>query len=199
MAKAKDELYKLLEYDIDLNNRLIYIGSQKTYINGESGVDAALSEKVIKAILLMSKSDPEGEKPINIVLNSPGGETSHMFAIYDVLKHCKSKKIITVYGQAMSAGSIILQAGDERILSPHSKIMIHMGTAGYHDHPKILQAWAKESLKVNKEMERVYMKRILEKHPKYKLKDLQKLLDFDTILNAQEAIDLGLADKILGE
>lgn len=198
MAKSKDDLYKLFDYDIDLDKRIIYIGSQKTTSNGESGVDAALAEKVLKAVHLMSMADPDGEKPINVILNNPGGEDYHMFAIYDALKHCKSKKIITVYGHAMSAASVILQAGDERILSKHSRVMIHYGMAGYYDHPKILKAWSKEAERVNEDMEKIYMDRIQEKHGAgFKLKELQKMLDFDTILNAEEAVSLGLADRIL--
>ena len=145
----------------------------------------------------MGLVDPSGEKPITIILNNPGGEDYHMLAIYDAIAKCKSHVTIIVYGQAFSAASLILQAADERILAPHPRVMIHLGSAGYYDHPKIVKAWAIETEKVTKDMEIIYLDRIREKHPLFKLRQLQKLLDFDTILSAQEAVDLGLADKIL--
>ncbi len=198
MAKPKDDLYRLFDYDVDLTSRVIYLGTHRTSMDGEeSGVDANLSEKTIKAIHTLGSLDLDGSKPINIYLNNVGGNDYHMLAMYDVIKACKSHITITVYGQAFSAASLILQAADTRILSPHSRVMIHLGTAGYYSHPKIVKAWADECTRVINDMEAIYLKRMQDKHPDFKLKQLQKMLDFDTILSAKEAVELGLADEIL--
>ena len=97
----------------------------------------------------------------------------------------------------MSMGSIILQAGDLRIMSPNARIMIHYGTWGHHDHPKIVRSWAKEGERFDKWMVNLYLEKIREKRPRYTRKQVDKLCDFDTILTAEEAIALGLADRIL--
>lgn len=186
-----------IDYDIDIESKTIFIGAQKTSLDGsESGVDAALAERVIKALTIFNLYT-DNNKPINLLINNIGGDDYHCIAIYDALKCCRSKVHATVFGQAMSAGSIILQAADKRFISPSSKLMIHYGTWLYGGHSKDFDKWSEENKKISSWMENVYLSRIKEINPSYSLKDLRKLLIFDTFLTAEESVELGLADEIL--
>jgi ATP-dependent protease ClpP protease subunit len=99
-------------------------------------------------------------------------------------------------------GSVIFQAGDLRIMAPNAKQLIHYGTPLHADselHAKSQYNWTEECKKFSAWMELMYLAKIHDKQPEFKLKRLQKMLNFDTILSAQESVELGLADKILGE
>lgn len=199
MAK-KESNFDLHDYDCDLKHRVVSLGSQHVTAGGtESGVDATLADRAVKNILLLDKLKPEGDAPINYLLSNPGGDEFYMAAIYDAIKYSKSPSIITVHGLAMSAGSVILQAGQKRVMMPSAWVMIHYGTWGTHAHPKISYNWSDAGKKMDKWMENIYLERIREKNPNFKLKDLQKMLDFDTILNAQDTVALGLADCVFTE
>jgi ATP-dependent Clp protease protease subunit len=192
----KDYLEHFHGHHIYLPTRTIYIGSIKDDDNGESGVDSLLSASVIKNLHVL---DYKTDEPINIILNNPGGDWYHGMAIYDAIRHCKNYVTVTVFGHAMSMSSIILQAADERVIAPHTKIMIHDGWLGLEGEVGTVLKWAEEEKKVVTEMENLYLKRIQTKYPKFTRNKLRKLLERDTILTASEAIELGLADKLLGE
>ncbi len=173
------------------------MGSEEVGVeHGESGTDGMMAERMIKNLTILEGMNSE---PITILMNNIGGDEYHGFAIYDAIRACKSPVTIVAMGHAMSMGSIILQAADERVMAPTASQMIHYGTWGIHDHAKTTQQWAKEGQRIDKWMEQMYLTKIREKHPDFKLKALEKMLNFDTFLTAQESIDLGLADKILGE
>lgn len=192
----QDNIDKFHDYDIYLPTRTVYMGSGEMSIeHGESGCDGALAERVVKNLHIL---DTLNADPITIIINNVGGDEYHMLAIYDAIKACRSHVKIVVMGHAMSAGSIILQAADERVMAPASRQMIHYGTWGIHAHAKTAQKWAKEGEKIDKWMESVYLERIHEKNPTFSLKKLQTMLDHDTFLTAEESVRLGLADKILG-
>lgn len=196
---VRDDVDRFFEYGIDLSTKTLYMGSEVYDENGnEAGVDHSMASKVIKGLHILDNT--KKELPLTIIMNNPGGDVLHGMAIYDAIKACSSQIVIKAFGQAMSMGSIILQAADQRILSPNSKFMIHYGYDGHSsNHPKIIEKWVEEGKKSSKDMEQLYLEKIREKHPDFKLQRLQKMLDFDTILNAEEAVDLGLADAILGE
>lgn len=194
----KTKAYEFFDYDCDLNHRVIWLGSQHVTASGnESGVDASLAEKTVKALYLMNVDAPNGDKPINILLNNPGGDEFHCAAIYDAIRNSQNEVIITVYGMAMSAASILMQAAKIRKISASSTIMIHYGSWGYHDHPQIMYKWADQGKKLDSWMEQIYLSRIREKHPEFKLKELKKMLQYDTFFTAQEAVDIGLADEVV--
>jgi len=179
-----------------LPTRTLYMGS--VFDEGEeTGTDYRMAERMVKGLFILENA---GDDEITILMNNPGGYEFHGIAIYDAIRSCSSRVVIKVFGMAMSMGSIILQAADERIMSPNSKIMIHYGTwDAYSEHPKILESWYKEHKDFVKWMESVYMENMLEKNPSMTKSKLGKLLDFDTIYTAQQSVDVGLADKILGD
>lgn len=164
---------------------------------GESGVNSLMAERVIKGLHVLDTSAPSLDKPITIQMNNPGGEVVHGMAIYDAIRLCQNHVTVIVYGRAMSMGSIILQAADERIMTENSKFMIHYGYFGLSDHQKTVYQWVDESRKYDSWMEGMYLERIKEKHPLFTHGELEKMLNFDTILTAQETVELGLADRVI--
>lgn len=194
----RDDIDKFLDYEIYVPSRTVYMGSVKVDDDGnESGTDAAMAERTIKSLHVLESLAPNGDQPINIIMNNPGGCEYSGLAIYDAIKACKNHVTIKVFGHAMSMGSVILQAADDRVMSPNSRMMIHYGTWGISDHPKIVYKWAEEGKKFDSIMEQIYMEKILAKNPGFKLKKLQEMLNFDTFLTAKEAVALGLADSVL--
>lgn len=194
---TRDDIDKFHDYSVYIPTRTIYVGSVNCDDDGESGVDSAMADRLLKNLSILEAMSAE---PITIIMNNPGGDWYHGIAIYDAVKNSKCHITMKILGHAMSMGAIILQAADERIISPNSRFMIHYGYMGMDsNHPKIFQKWSDESKKLDKDMERLLLARIHEKHPTFPLGKLQKMLNFDTILSASETIQLGLADKVLGE
>ncbi len=195
MAKInRDDVDKFHDYSIYIPKRIIYISSEDYEITGaESGTDGLMAERAIKNLAILEAINSE---PITIIMNNIGGDEYHGLAIYDSIKACKSHVTIIVRGHAMSMGSIILQAADERIMSPNSKMMVHYGTWSFDGHAKTGQKWAKEFDNLDTWMEQMYLDKIKQKKPDFTLKQIKKMLDHDTFLTAEQAIALGLADKV---
>lgn len=193
---TRDDVDRFHEYGIYLPTRTLYMGSEESDIEaGESGCDAIMAERAVKNLHVLDKMS---NKPITVIMNNSGGDEYHGFAMYDAIKGCRSHVTVQVMGHAMSMGSIILQAADERIMAPTSRQLIHYGVWGTIDHAKTTQKWAKEGEKIDRWMEDMYLGKIREKHPKFSLRRLRDMLDHDTFLTAQESVELGLADKVLG-
>lgn len=198
MARKKGDINTIFEHSIDEVTRTIFMHSNPSSDGEDYGVDHVMATNAIKALMYLDSRAPDGDKPISIILNSPGGEEYHGLAIYDAIKTCKNHVKIFVFGMAASMASIILQAADERILAPNARIMIHYGTREEAGHAKIVSAWNKEYDKMDKEMEVLYLEKIREKKPSFTLKKLQEMLYFDTIFDAKKAMAYGLADEVLG-
>lgn len=196
MAKLiRDDVDKFHDYSLYIPQRTMFMGSEDYSLeHGESGTDGLMAERTIKNLAILEHLS---NAPITIIMNNIGGDEYHGFAIYDAIKACKSRVTIKVFGHAMSMGSIILQAADERVVAPTSRQMIHYGTWGLHDHAKTSQKWAEEGKKIDAWMEQMYLTRIKEKHPDFKLTKLKHLLDHDTFLTAKESVEFGLADSVL--
>lgn len=196
--QTRDDIDRFQEYGIHVPTRTIYMGSELVDDEGgENGVDALMAERATKNLHTL---DSASQDPITIILNSPGGLVFHGMAIYGAIMSCRSHVKIIVRGQASSMGSLILQAADERILDPYSIVMIHHGSDGYDaNHTKNVRKWVDFGKRYDKVLNEIYLERIKEKHPDFSTSKLDKLLDFDTILTAREAVDLGLADSVLGD
>lgn len=192
---GKDTIDKFLEHGLDFPSKTIYLGSVG---DGEwdTGVDHRMARHAIQGLYLLDKT--KHDEPITVLMNNPGGDVYHGLAVFDAIRSCKSYVIIKTYGYAMSMGSVVLQAGDRRVMSPNSRMMLHYGTAGAHDHSKNVQRWADEFKRLDKWMEDVYLTKILEKKKRFTRQQLQKKMSFDWFLTAQEAVDLGLADEVMG-
>lgn len=196
----RDDIDKLYDYDLHIPSRTIYMGSASMDTDlGESGVDAVMAERLIKALHILDKSAPSGDQPITIIMNNPGGEVYDGFAIYDAIQTCRNHVTIIVYGKAMSMGGIVLQAADKRIMSKNSRFMMHYGSFGMNANAKDVYSWVEDNKKIDALMEDIFIEKMLGKDPKITRKKLQEMLKSDFIVDAKEAVELGLADVILGE
>jgi len=158
------DVEKWFSLNLDLQSRMIYMGSMHTHEDGsEGGVDHNMTECFIKGMHVL---ESKNKKPITVIMNNPGGDWYHGMAIYDAIKYSNCHITIKVYGYAMSMGSVILQAADERIMMPNSRFMIHYGTDGIAGHTKIFEKWADESKRNNWIMENIYLDSMLEKEEK---------------------------------
>src|ERR1035437_1132781 len=185
----RDDIDKLYDYGIHIPTKtLITVGDS----------DEDVAENLMKGLHVLDTIRPD--EPLTIKLNNCGGDEYHGMGGYDSIRACKSRVIIIGVGNIHSMGSVMFQAGDERIMTPNAKQLIHYGTPLHADpdmHAKSQWSWTEECKKFSVWMEQMYLEKIHEKHPEFKLKKLQELLNFDKVLSAQESVDLGLADKIL--
>jgi ATP-dependent Clp protease protease subunit len=170
----------------------IYLPNRSVTINGE--IDGEKFEEVFNNLHMLDSTTGT----INLFINNEGGEVTHGLAIYDAIKGCSNNVRGMVYGQACSMASYLLQACDERLMSPHSFLMIHEGITGIDGemHPRIKEAWDKHEKLQDKQLQTIFMEKIKEKHPRYTKAKLDGLLVFDTILTPKQSIELGLADRI---
>ncbi len=194
----RDDADKFFEYGLNIPTRTIFMGSVASdWTDAEQGVDFQMADRIIKALHLLDTAATNGEKPIFILMNNPGGDEYHGMAIYDAIKACKNHITITVFGHAMSMGSVILQAADERIMAPNSKMMIHHGTMSMDGHAKNFESWADEVKRLRIQMVEIYLEKMILIDSKITSKKIDAMCDFDKFFTAQEAVDIGLADKVL--
>jgi ATP-dependent Clp protease protease subunit len=160
---------------------------------------------LIVAQLLFLESDNPG-KTINLYINSPGGAVTAGLAIYDTMQYIKCDIRTIVMGQACSMGSFLAQAGTpgQRVVLPESRTMIHRvssGTPGTSGSVHVQELQIEdinrhyaESQKINKRLTELYVKH---NSVGKSYEELFETMKFDTFLTAQEAVDNGLADKVV--
>jgi len=171
-------------------------------------LDTEVSEQtaslIVAQMLFLESENPE--KDISLYINSPGGLVTAGLAIYDTMQFIKPDVQTIVMGQACSMGSFLAQAGapGKRMVLPESRTMIHRvssGTPGTRGsvHVQELQfedakRTFEESQRINERLTQLYVKH----NTAGKTYDeLFQTMKFDTFLSAQEAVDYGLADKVV--
>lgn len=146
------------------------------------------------------------EKPIKLYVNSPGGSVTAGLAIYDTMQFVKAPIHTMVMGQAASMGSFLAQAGTagKRYVLPESRTMIHRvssGTRGTSGSVHVQELQMEDAIRSFDEGKRLN-KRLTELYVKHNsvgktFEELFETMKFDTFLSAQEAVDAGLADKVV--
>ena len=146
------------------------------------------------------------EKPIKLYVNSPGGSVTAGLAIYDTMQFVKAPVHTMVMGQAASMGSFLAQAGEagKRYVLPESRTMIHRvssGTRGTSGSVHVQELQMEDAIRSFDEGKRLN-RRLTELYVKHNSagKTFEELFDtmkFDTFLSAEEAVDAGLADKVV--
>jgi len=161
---------------------------------------------IVAQLLYLESVNPD--KPVKLFINSPGGAVTAGLAIYDTMQFVKCPVHTYVMGQACSMGSFLAQAGapGKRFVLPESRTMIHRvssGTPGTSGSVHIqelqmedIKRHYEESQKVNKRLTELYVKHN-SKGKTYE--ELFETMKFDTFLTAKEAVDNGLADKVVEE
>ena len=191
----KDDIDKWFDSDIYVPTRTIWVGTNSNWsTDEESGTDWQMAERLAKGLWLLDQTD----SPITILMNNIGGDVYHMWAMYDLIKSCKSHVTVKCVGYCMSAATVILQAADERVLSPNVGFMIHYGTWGLPDNLKEAKRWVDEADRLYKNCAHIFLDKIREKKPAYTYDDVDRLLERDTPMSAFDAVELGLADRVEG-
>jgi ATP-dependent Clp protease protease subunit len=147
---------------------------------------------IVAQLLFLEAEDPDAD--IRLYVNSPGGDAYAGFAIYDAMQFVKPDVQTYAVGMAMSAGALILAGGAEgkRFVLPNSKVMIHQGSGGFRGSPADIQIAAKEILSLT----RRYAE-IIAKHAHRDADEVMRDIDRDRFLGPEEAIEYGLADRVL--
>ena len=180
------------ERSFDIFSRLL--NERIVFINGP--IHTEMSHVIIGQILHLESAD--SEKDIHIYVNSPGGEVTAGMAIYDVMQFVKPDICTYVIGQACSMGSLLAQAGapGKRFVLPRSRTMIHQPSGGAGGQATDMEIQVKEILKTKKTLTEIYV----EHNSKGKTyKELQRDMERDYFLSAEEAVEYGLADQIVAK
>lgn len=188
------------ERAFDIYSRLMR--DRVVMLNGPVTDDSA---NIIVAQLLFLESEDPG-RDISLFINSPGGAVTAGLSIYDTMQFIKPDVSTYVIGQACSMGSFLAQAGakGKRFVLPESRTMIHRvssGTRGTSGSVHIQELEFEDSRRHLEESKRVN-ERLTELYVKHNTKgktyeEMFETMKFDTFLSAQEAVEFGLADKVI--
>ena len=166
-----------------LRERIVFLGTE---------VSDQSANLIVAQLLFLEAEDPDTD--IRLYVNSPGGDSYAGFAIYDAMQFVKPDVQTYCVGMAMSMGALILAAGTagKRFVLPNSKVMIHQGSGGVRGTPADIQIAAREIL----DQTRRYAE-ILALHTGRNVEEVERDIDRDRFLGPAEAVEYGLADKVL--
>lgn len=171
-----------LEEGIDVDNRIIHLFDD---------IEQHTVSKVIKGIQLMLVKNKE--MPINIYINSFGGDVYSGFGLFDFIRSLDVEVHMYVVGTAMSAASIILMSGDYRYMYENSKIMLHSASGGIEGKGFEIINDAEEYKRIHQQMAEIYASRSNVDYKKW-MRDLK----YENLYyRAKEALELGLIDTII--
>lgn len=193
------------DYNIDIENREIYLHSYISDENDESGVDyrsAITFEKNLRYLNMISLD------PILVHMHLPGGDWQDCLGIFDAIRSSKSKVIIVATAKVESSSSVLLQAADLRILTPNTNFLIHYGSLSIDNEHKAALSMVQWSEKESEKMIDIFtekcMNSSISKEKNWKRMMARKHIvsqlatKRDWILTAEEAVRYGFADGILG-
>jgi len=148
---------------------------------------------LICAQLLYLESD-NPSKDIAFYINSPGGVVTAGLAIYDTMQYIKPQVSTVCLGQAASMGSLLLAAGapGKRFALPHSRVMMHQPSGGATGQAADIEIHAREILKIRQRLNEVY-----QRHTGLPIEDIEKLVERDRFMDAEEAKNLGIVDSVV--
>ena len=134
------------------------------------------------------------DRAINLYINSPGGDITALFAIYDTMQYVKNDISVVCLGQAASAAAVLLSAGTKglRYALPHSRIMLHQPYGGVAGQASDIEIQAKEILRMREEIDRV-----LSHHTGQPIERIAKDTNRDFYLSADEAREYGIIDEVI--
>jgi ATP-dependent Clp protease, protease subunit len=166
-----------------LKNRIIFL-------QGE--VEDKMAALISAQLLFLESQDPT--RDIYLYINSPGGSVTAGLSILDTMNYVQPDISTVVLGQACSMGSLLASSGakGKRIMLPHTRHLIHQPLGGARGQASDIWIQANEIMRMKKELTEIYM------HNTGKSYDiLQRDLDRDYIMNAQESVEYGLADIVM--
>ncbi len=166
-----------------LKERIIFLTGQ---------VHDGVSSLICAQLLFLESENPN--KDISFYINSPGGVVTSGMAIYDTMEYIKSPVSTVCIGQAASMGSLLLTAGEagKRFATPNARIMIHQPSGGFQGQAADIEIQAREILALRERLNRVYVK-----HTGKPLEAIEKAMDRDNYMTAEEAKTFGLIDEVI--
>ena len=166
-----------------LKENIIFLGTP---------IDDTIANLICAQLLHLESENPD--KDINLYINSPGGDITSLFAIYDTMQFIKPDIATICYGQAASAAAVLLAAGapGKRLALPHSRILLHQPYAGAQGQATDIELAAKEILRL-----RELLEEILAEHTGQPIERLHNDTDRDFVMTAAEAREYGIIDEVI--
>jgi len=166
-----------------LKERIILLGT---------AVDEHVANLIMAQLLHLESEDPD--KDISLYINSPGGEITGLFAIYDTMQFVKPDISTICIGQAASAAAVILAAGEKgkRFILPHARVLIHQPHGGAQGQAVDIQIQAKEITRMRETLDE-----ILAHHSGQTVEKVAGDTDRDFIMGANEAKEYGIVDEVI--
>ncbi len=160
------------------------------FINGP--VEDGMSMLVCAQLLFLEAENPK--KEINLYINSPGGVVTSGMAIYDTMQFIRPAISTLCMGQAASMGSLLLTAGEKgmRFALPNARIMVHQPSGGFQGQASDIERHAQDIIKMKRRLNEIYVK-----HSGQSLENVEKTLDRDHFMTAEESMEWGLIDKVI--
>jgi ATP-dependent Clp protease protease subunit len=160
------------------------------FLNGP--IDDGVASLVSSQLLFLESENPK--KDISMYVNSPGGIVTSGLAIYDTMEYIRPDVSTVCMGQAASMGSLLLMAGAEgkRYALPNARIMTHQPSGGFQGQASDIEIHAREILDLRKRLNNIY-----ERHTAKSLKQVEKIMERDTFMTAEDAKSFGLIDEVV--
>ena len=155
-------------------------------------VEDGMAALICAQLLHLEAENPK--KEIQMYINSPGGVVTSGLAIYDTMQYIKSPVITLCLGMAASMGSFLLMAGEkgQRISLPNARIMVHQPSGGFSGKASDIERHAEDIIKMKRRLNEVYVK-----HTKKNYEVIEKTLDRDYFMTAEEAKAWGIVDQVI--
>ncbi len=155
------------------------------------GVEDGLASLVTAQLLFLESENPKRE--IAMYINSPGGIVTSGLAIYDTMQYIRSPVSTVCIGQAASMGSLLLAAGEKgsRIALPNARIMVHQPSGGFRGQASDIERHAEDIIATKRRLNEIYVK-----HTGQPYDRVEKTLDRDHFMTAEEARAFGIVDRV---
>ncbi len=154
-------------------------------------VEDGMAALITSQLLFLESENPK--KEISMYINSPGGVVTAGMAIYDTMQYIRCPVSTVCIGQACSMGSLLLAAGeaDMRVALPNARVMVHQPSGGFRGQASDIQRHANDILAMKKRLNEIYVK-----HTGKKYATIEKTLDRDHFMTADEAKAFGIVDHV---
>jgi len=198
MTDKKETLMNLIPMVVEQSNRgeraydifSRLLKERIIFITGP--IDDGVAIVVTAQLLFLEAENPK--KEISLYINSPGGIVTSGMAIYDTMQFIRPPVSTLCIGQAASMGSLLLTAGEKgmRYCLPHSRVMVHQPSGGFSGQASDIERHAQDIVKIKRRLNELYVK-----HTGQEYDTIEKTLDRDHFMNADEAMEFGIVDEVI--
>jgi ATP-dependent Clp protease protease subunit len=165
-----------------LKDRIIFI---------TGGVEDGMASLICAQLLFLESENPK--KEISMYINSPGGYVTAGLSIYDTMQYIRSPISTVVMGQAASMGSLLLAAGEKglRVALPNARVMVHQPSGGFRGQASDIERHAEDIIATKRRLNQIYVR-----HTGQSYETIERTLDRDFFMSAEEAKTFGIVDKV---